>query len=355
MYSASNYPDSTIDTFELLGSKIVSVFWNHIYDKAKELQAGGHAPSTTEAYRTVSQTYLLHFKEEKLFKQSLANMYEHFNHYSPVPTASYATFVDTVVREFVHTDFWPGMQGRQKDRILGTVLENVHKKVAAFMISPDGLRRVIDDHKNRENIVHIQNLAVQYFIEEREQFHQKFAKPLVGGGTNAVTERLRSDLAKTLGEKKKLMEALQKASLEIKELHTAAQKQVEAVTILTRQKEWLVERARTSEEGRLALAAELLTLKRGGAAPAPVAAVAAAAAYAPYPADAPAEPAHMPAELLGQEFDPYEEIEDPDDAAAVPEPADDAKEALKERMRQKAKERKARRGSNVEDADDLGF
>lgn len=239
MYNTSSYSDSTIDTFELLGSKIVSIFYNNIYAQAVSEHSAGKTVSRTDAYKVVTQNYLQHFKVEKLFKKTLSNIYEHFNYYSPVPLLTYSHFVDSVTREFVPTDYWPGLNSTQKDRILGTALEEVYKKMSEHMLSPQGLQRVIDDHDNRNNIIFLQNLMGQILIEERERFYQKFTKPIVGN-TSGLTEKLRSDLQKTLVQKKTLTVALIKASAELK----IKEKEIEQLTLSN---EWLVARAQAAE------------------------------------------------------------------------------------------------------------
>jgi hypothetical protein len=352
MYAASNYPDSTIDTFELLGSKVVGVFYNHIYEKAKELHTSGRTPSTTEAYKLTMQSYLQHFKNEKLYKKSVMNIYEHFNHYSPVPMLRYSDFVDTVTREFVPTDYWTGLSSQQKDRILLIALEDSYTKMGAHMIKPEGLRRVIDEHSNKENLKYFQDLMMQVLIEERENLYQRFAKPVVGG-TSAVTERLRGDLQKALAQQKVLKEALQKASGEIKNLT----KQVE---ILSQAKTWLIERARDAEQARANATAELEIARR-----IPIA----TATVAPAPATEPLNEEvqeYIPVDL--RMTDPYADLQAQIDGTSEPAgppaaeideelAAFDDEEETPEKMKQRAKKRRAARVNNVAESkpDDLGL
>jgi hypothetical protein len=364
MYNASNYPDSTIDTFELLGSKVVSVFWNHVYEKAQALHATGQTKSITDAYKFAAQAYLGYFKNEKLYKRGVTDIYTHFNNYSPVPLLTYAHFVDSVTKEFVPTDYWPGLNQVQKDKILATALENVHKKMSEHMVDPRGLQRVIDGHDQRDNVVFFQNLAVQIMIEERERFYQKFAKPVVGS-TSALTERLRGDLVKALAQKKQLAEALQKASIEIK----AFTKQVQE---LEQAKTWLIERARLAEQQRITALDELEALRRaavGGQATA-----VASERFEPRPDDAVARPTSPPARarpptppqpsyIKQDEFDPYEEIEEQGEAEQVKDVDELAElEAFAAEVedpsdiKARAKKRRAARNNNVKlEPDDLGF
>lgn len=326
MYAASNYPDSTIDTFELLGSKVVGVFYNHIYDKAKELHALGRTPSTTEAYKLTMQSYLQHFKNEKLYKKSIMNIYEHFNHYSPVPLLRYSDFIDTVTREFVPTDYWAGLSSQQKDRILLLALEDAYTKMGAHMIKPEGLRRLIDEHSNKDNLKFFQDLMIQVLIEGRENLYQRFAKPVVGA-TSAVTERLRTDLQRALAREKILKEALQKASGEIKNLT----KQVE---VLSQTKVWLIERARAAEQAR-----ENLMIQQEQKI--------ATSAVLPIPAP---EPVQEPDQPSSTEDTFYMVSEAPPTIDDIEEIEDETPEKIKQR----AKNRRAARANNVA-VDDLGL
>lgn len=351
IYNTANYPESTIETFELLGSKIVSVLYNHVYEKAQALQSTGQSKSITDAYKLSMQLYLCHLVQEDLYRKSVKDFYTHFNRYRPVPLLSFALFVDNVTREFVPTDYWSGLNSTQKDTILHTVISDLYKTMADHMLKPQGLVRVIDGHNKRENIVFFQDLAHQVMCEMKESFYQKFTKSITGGSSN-VSEKLRNDLQKSIAEKKKLVEMLRKASEEIKKLTSEKQK-------LEQEKAWLIERARLAESQRQQLE------RRVAPTPAPTPAVTPVAASVTPPFDPPIVPlvttsvitpvitpvtppvidiepvSYIPKELQTSEFDPYEEIED-----VVEE------EISVEDIREKAKRRRAARAL---EPDNLGF
>lgn len=244
MFNASSYPNQTIDTFEILGGYVVNIFYNHIYDKAKELHAAGKSTSTTEAYKQVSRTYLMHFSKEELFKTTLKDIYGYFNAHSPVPVLGFPDWVDRITKEFVPTDYWASLNSKQKDHVLGVVIEAIYRKFSVVMISPRGLAMVVDNHKERANIPFLQDKMIGVMIEEREKMYQKFIKPLTGTKSDGLSERLREDLLKETKKTVLLKQALIKANDTIKN-------QSKQIEVLLQTKSWLIDRAKTLQQARV--------------------------------------------------------------------------------------------------------
>jgi hypothetical protein len=237
MYNSSNYESQTVDTFEILGGFVINIFYNHIYDKACELHTYGKASSKTEAYKLTCRTYLRHFSNTSLFKQTLKNINEYFNLHSPIPLISYSDWVDRITKEFVPSDFWSSLSSSQKDHLLGILIEDIYKKFSIVMMSPRGLEMVIDNHKNKSNITFLQDRMLTVMIEVREHIYSKFVKPLNNPKSDSMTERLRNSLIKETQKTKILKDALEKASSKIKA-------QDEQIQILLKTKDWLMNKAR---------------------------------------------------------------------------------------------------------------
>jgi hypothetical protein len=237
MYNATNYFDKTVDTFEILGCYVVDVFYNHLYDKAKTLHVSGKCASVTEGYKTACTAYLMHFKRADMFNQTIKNVYNFFNLHSPVPILSHSDWVDRMTTEFVPTDFWPSLNSKRKDHILGIVIEGIFRKFAAYILTPRSLMMIIDNHNDKTNITFLQDRMLSITMEERECMYQKFVKPLNGAKDGGLTERLRADLQKEITKTIALKTALEKAATTIRAM-------TEQVTLLTQTKQYLLDRSK---------------------------------------------------------------------------------------------------------------
>lgn len=299
MFNASSYPPQTIDTFEILGGYVVSIFYNHIYDKAKELHAAGKSSSTTEAYKAVSRTYLMHFTKEDLFKTTLKDIYTYFNAHSTVPVLGYTDWVNQTTKEFVPTDYWSSLNSKQKDHILGLVIEAIYRKFAIVMLSPRGLAMVVDNHKERTNIPFLQDKMIGVMIEEREKMYQKFVKPLGGSKSDGLAERLREDLLKETKKTGILKSALVKANATIKS-------QASQIDVLLQTKNWLMNKAKQlqSTVDQLHVAKPPVVTPVSTQVSTPV-----STPVGSPPASPPASPADTP---VDEPFDAFEEIDTDD-------------------------------------------
>lgn len=236
MYNPRNYPTSTINTFELLGGYVINVFYNNMYDKAREIHSSGKISSVTEAYKVVCRGYLANFTREDLFKSTLKNIFEYYNRHNPVPILKYSEWVDSITREFVPHDFWPSLSVQQKDHILGMLIEAIFKGFVTVIISPQSLQLVIDNHLNSENIPFFQDQMLTVMIEQRERMYQKFIKPLQTG-VDPLSHKLKEELIKESKKNATLIEGLKKASEYIKSQQAEIEK-------LQKENEYLLNRAR---------------------------------------------------------------------------------------------------------------
>ena len=237
MYRNQTYRNETMDTFEIFGGYIIDRFYNHIYEKAQEMHAMGKAPSLTKAYGSVCRMYLLHFKKEQLFKQTLKALYEYFNRYSRVPLLTHTEWADLITKEFTPTDYWPSLSSVQKDHLLGILIEGIYNKFSVVMLSPRGQQMVIDDHENRDNIQFLQDKMLNIMINQREEIYARFIKPINAPKSDALVQKLRDDLLKETKKSGLLKDALVKSNNEVKE-------QAKEIQSLISAKEYLIEKAR---------------------------------------------------------------------------------------------------------------
>lgn len=320
MFNASNYPDQTLDTYEILGGYIVGIFYNHMYDKAKELHTSGNIASKTEAYKVVCRAYLQHFSREDLFKTTLKNVYEYFTIHSPISILSYGEWVDNLTREFVPTDYWISLPSKRKDQILGVILEKVFKNFSTYMLTPRALNMVIDKHDVKSNVALIQDQMLRIMIEVREEMYQKFIKPTLGGAgevSPAVAEKLKTDLQKEIKRTELLKAALIKANETIKQQKTDLTAMQQKLDISDQKCQYLLNKAinQHDEIQKLTTAAAAIVVPSAFVTSSSVSSPTSAAAdhvdIQPRRRSANKEPPVAVVEVpVKDDFDPYEEIED---------------------------------------------
>jgi hypothetical protein len=219
MNKLQDYNDDSRDTFEILGSYVVGVFYTHLYDQAQIAHKNGKSSSITEAYRASCQTYVLHFQNEKQFNATLKNIYENFKQFKATPLLTYGEWVSNFVKVFVPSDFYTNMQDSFKDRTLALVISDVIKDFCNYVLTPKILKMIIDERGKKANVIFLQDQIIQIQIQEHAKICQRFLKNATG--TNkvdaGVAEKLRQDL---IAENKKvhiLKEHLKKAAEVLKE------------------------------------------------------------------------------------------------------------------------------------------
>jgi hypothetical protein len=219
MNKIQDYNDDSRDTFEILGSYVVGVFYTHLYDQAQIAHKNGKSSSITEAYRASCSTYVLHFQNEKQFNATLKNIYENFKQFKATPLLTYGEWVSNFVKVFVPSDFYTNMQDSFKDRTLALVISDVIKDFCNYVLTPKILKMIIDERGKKANVIFLQDQIIQIQIQEHSKICQRFLKNATG--TNkvdaGVADKLRQDL---IAENKKvhfLKEHLKKAADALKE------------------------------------------------------------------------------------------------------------------------------------------
>lgn len=235
-FNPRSLSSQTLATYEIMGGYIVNIFYSHLYDKARQYHSNGTYSSVTDAYKSICHTYLQQFKNPELYKQTIMDLhgyYSAFNTYN----LSYKDWINNVVREFVPADFFPSLNDRQKDHILGVTLENCVKEFATHMLQGRSLMMIIDDHASTENIRIFQDKMLEITAEQRELVYQRFLKGISGRGTDERYEKMAGDIKHYIAENNNLRDKLKRAVEIIK-----TQKQ--DIKVADEKNEYLLNRAR---------------------------------------------------------------------------------------------------------------
>ncbi len=199
--SKRDYDPKVISIFEIVGSYYVDVFYNSLYLKARDSVKGGQSTSITDAYRTNVINYMVGIAKRKdLYMGVVKKMHKYFQRLLSFRTIIFSDFEDKILSQFIPNEYYKDFTENHKD---STLHEIVIKSVNAFgevILKHDMIKRIIDDHLNRENITILQNGIVEIFILQREEYFSKFAREISKANGN-------------IKESKKLLDNLKAALL----------------------------------------------------------------------------------------------------------------------------------------------
>ena len=74
----SNYSQKTMENFEIMSAYYIDIFYNHLYNEAKKLKAGGTVSSITEGYKHTLNAFLKSLSNPNLYKKSLSGLHHYF-------------------------------------------------------------------------------------------------------------------------------------------------------------------------------------------------------------------------------------------------------------------------------------
>lgn len=241
MLNPNSYTNQTLTTFEILGGYLVDLYYNTMYEKAKERHASGATASLTEAYKYVCVTHLQHFGEAESFKETIKSVHRYFVAFKMLNILSYSEWVDQITRELVPFDFWESLPSNKKDHILGDALRKAFKNFCMVILRPQGLSMVIDNHTDKHNIPILQDEMINIMLKIREETYQIWTTKMSKlNSSDSLVEKIRVEFQKEIKKTQVLKTALKKASQDLKQRDQTIEAMREAT-------EYLVEKAKTQQ------------------------------------------------------------------------------------------------------------
>ncbi len=208
---------SITTTFDTLGTFFVDIFYNDIYNKSRSVFESARAASITEAYKHMSMSYInILSSNVAIYKQIITALFEYFKKHYSNPGMSFAAFIDRIILAFFPPEYKNTLSDNNKDTLLREVVVNGLTEFIKFLLSPDILSRVIDDHKNCNNVKILQDRFVTIFSAHRESYYSRIVEKLRGGNdANKVPATIYEDL------KQKMVDEVRKRVAVERELNNA--------------------------------------------------------------------------------------------------------------------------------------
>jgi hypothetical protein len=207
------------------------------------MHSNGKSNGITDAYKITARGYLMQFKKPAVFKKTIKDFNLFYSKCHDMSIMPYTRFVDSITKEFAPSDYFKAMNDIEKIKLLDTVIINLLKKFAEYMLSADGLKMVIDDRENRGNIEILRVKMDHLIMEQHNVMYQQFMKPLIHN-TDQLTVKLKEETKKLTRENIELKNALKNAESKSREILSKFQKQIKTQDM---QIAYLIDRSQKDE------------------------------------------------------------------------------------------------------------
>jgi hypothetical protein len=183
------YDKSITTVFDILGTYFVDIFYNDIYNKSRSIFESGRANSVTEAYKTMSMSYInILSSNTTIYKGIVASLFEYFKKQYSNPGMSFVAFEDKIILSFFPAEYKSTLTDNNKDSLLREIIVNGLGDFIKFLLSPENVVRIIDNHRNSDNVRILQDRFVSIFSAHRESYFMKIVNKLRGGKQTNGTE-----------------------------------------------------------------------------------------------------------------------------------------------------------------------
>lgn len=214
----SKYGKETVSKLDIIGSYIVDLYYNRLYNKAIELKESS-GKSITESYHYVLSTYIKNIDGIEFYKTFLHGVYFYTTISTKYQNMSHKQCLDFFVMEFIPSQYMNSMTEVQKNNIMFMILKN---SICLFTESviQKYLSMIIDEHMDTDNIPVLQDEFLKYILIERDRSYHQFISSektqcLSTGVSSDKTIRL---LKNELSTKKKLVMSIDQKNKQIEAL-----------------------------------------------------------------------------------------------------------------------------------------
>jgi hypothetical protein len=227
LFDRSNYLTRTISVFQIVGAKLVDIYYNHLYVEATKMKASGKVPTVTEGYRHAVFAFLtaLDSKSKTIqkanhYEELLIGIKEYFQLYTSYNTLTLSECIDKIAREFIPDDYFQTVDKSQKRDVVRIVIMGTLRSFTKVVIS-QFLSIIIDNHEEPANIQALIESMVDIFLEEREIMYHKFLASASGKidkddvVDRKFAEKMRVEIDTLHREKSEMMSTIEKLSHEV--------------------------------------------------------------------------------------------------------------------------------------------
>jgi hypothetical protein len=203
MFKRGNYSKRALSTFEIVGSFIVDLYYNHFYQEAKRIRIEGRVESITDGYKHSIKAYLNSFENPDSYRKTIIGIHKYYYTTTRFSSISFSECVNEIVKHFIPEDFFDSTTNQQRDGILRMVLMNSVKQFSSDVLCSNLLDTLIDNHGESSIVRQMQDKMVQSLMFEREKMFQKIFnvsnKPKDGGDFTIVM-KMKTEMIKLVKE-----------------------------------------------------------------------------------------------------------------------------------------------------------
>lgn len=198
------YSHKTIEIYEIMSAYYIDIFYNHLYSEANKLKINGNVSSITEGYKHTLNAFIKSLANPKLYKKSIVGIHHYFITIG-YASISFTKCIDKLIYEFVPTDYFISLSSTQKMGVLRLIL-NQSLKTFIKKIVDEHMIKIIDNHKERDNVRILQDDLIDCFIMEREGMYQRFISIQTESGNTdhidrKLLEKMQQEIKKLVKEK----------------------------------------------------------------------------------------------------------------------------------------------------------
>lgn len=189
MLDRRQYDPKMLTNVEVMSAYFVDLFYNHLYFEGKKLKVNGSVASVTEGYKHALNAFIKSLSNARLYKKAVIGIHQYFMNYTSFTTISFAKCVDRLASNFVPTDYYSSLNNTQKMSILRLVINQAVKNFTKKVVN-EHLGKIIDNHKETDNVRLLQDELIDCFLLEREGVYQRFVATQTKTNTNETVNRL---------------------------------------------------------------------------------------------------------------------------------------------------------------------
>lgn len=197
----TQYAKKTLDTFEMLASYFIDIYYNHLYIEAKKLKINQKVHNITEGYKHTLNAYIQGIDNPALYKKTLVGIHSFYID-TGFSSISFTECIERITCEFLPKDFYASVSKQQKTAILRLVINNANR-VFIEKLCRKFLSLIIDTHEDADNIRVLQDEFIDVLILERETMYHRFIKQKTSGVqiSPGVAEAMQTEIKKLCNEK----------------------------------------------------------------------------------------------------------------------------------------------------------
>lgn len=167
------------NVLETLTSFFVNIYYNVIFNVAHVnfTKTNKKNATLTDEYRKSVSSFALGVKNDtEQYRNLVRQLPEYFSTYLRGFPNNFNALVDRIVEHFIPEAYFKDVKSEQRDEVLGDVLCDLVSNLCAYVISPEMLRRIVDEHdaKSSVNIGMLQERGKVILQTKSDALHANF-------------------------------------------------------------------------------------------------------------------------------------------------------------------------------------